>query len=87
MNNCLLTGFEFGLGGGSTLVWSDVGGGEWNPEEDLVGDVSWLLLAAERTLLEVLPLLLVMFDERCDQSLWLTLTSTPGEERRKEAAS
>ena len=30
---------------------------------------------------------LLRLEDRCERSLWLTETSTPGEERRKEAAS
>ena len=90
------TGFELGLGGGSSLVarwrFTGRGGGECSPEVVEVGEeearftgADWADEAAAAAAAAITGLL--RLEERCERSRWLTATSTPGEERRKEAAS
>ena len=79
-----MTGLELGLGGCSGRGrFTGRGGGECSPEVVEVGEAEVGL--AEWAAAAITGLL--KLEERCESSLWLTETSTPGEERRKEAAS
>ena len=62
------------------------GGGECSPEVVEVGEAeAGLAEWADWAAAAITGLL--MLEERWERSRWLTETSTPGEERRKEAAS